>query len=100
MIKKLVKPAWGAVAYAICVISASAYLVFEAVQGEYGMASRLRALDEESELKETLRELEYEYDILANKTDRLSDSNLDLDLLDERARAVLGMVRNDEFIVN
>ena len=100
MFIKFVMPTWGAIAYSICLISAGTYLIYEAVQGEYGMASRLRALDRESELADNLQELESEYYILTNKTDRLSDSNLDLDLLDERARIVLGMVRNDEFIVN
>jgi len=37
---------------------------------------------------------------MENKTRRLSDNFLDLDLLDERARKVLGMARADEIIIN
>jgi cell division protein FtsB len=37
---------------------------------------------------------------LENKTKRLSDTYLDLDLLDEQARDVLGLVRSDEIILN
>ena len=36
---------------------------------------------------------------LENRVSRISDHNLDLDLLDERARLVLGLVRPDELIV-
>ena len=37
---------------------------------------------------------------MENKTRRLSDEYLDLDLLDEQARNVLGLIRPDEVIVN
>jgi len=37
---------------------------------------------------------------MENKTHRLSDNFLDLDLLDEQARKVLGMARPDEIIIN
>jgi len=37
---------------------------------------------------------------MENLTRRLSDSYLDLDLLDERARNVLGLARSDEIIVH
>ena len=37
--------------------------------------------------------------LLANKTHRLSDNYLDLDLLDEQARDVLGQVRTDELVI-
>ena len=36
---------------------------------------------------------------MANLTHRLSDDFLDLDLLDERAREVLGTVRPDEIVI-
>jgi len=36
---------------------------------------------------------------LQNKTTRLSDDYLDLDLLDERARDVLGLTRPDDVII-
>ncbi|MCY4460113.1 MAG: septum formation initiator family protein [Albidovulum sp.] len=75
------------------------HFAYEAVQGEYGIISRVAALDREIELTNTLLEIESELEILANKTNRLSDGNLDLDLLDERARIVLGMIRDDEFVV-
>jgi len=36
---------------------------------------------------------------MENKTLRLSDSYLDLDLLDQQVREVLGMVRADEIVI-
>jgi cell division protein FtsB len=36
---------------------------------------------------------------MENLTRRLSDQYLDLDLLDERARNVLGYIRSDEIVV-
>jgi cell division protein FtsB len=37
---------------------------------------------------------------MENLTHRLSDTYLDLDLLDERARNVLGLVRADEIVIH
>ena len=36
---------------------------------------------------------------IQNKTRRLSDGFLDIDLLDEQARDVLGMIRSDEIVI-
>jgi cell division protein FtsB len=43
--------------------------------------------------------LQAEVDQMENLTRRLSDTYLDLDLLDEQARDVLGMVRADEIVI-
>ena len=40
-----------------------------------------------------------EHAVLLNRVRRLDESYLDLDLLDERARAVLGYVRQDELVI-
>jgi cell division protein FtsB len=37
---------------------------------------------------------------LRDRTRRMSDDYLDLDLLDERARSVLGLVRADEVVID
>ena len=36
---------------------------------------------------------------MANLTHRLSDNYLDLDLLDQQARDVLGLIRADEIVI-
>ncbi len=69
------------------------------LQGEHGLAAYREAEAEERQLRTDLAQLRAEHDALANKVLRLSDRYLDLDLLDERARAVLGLVRADELVV-
>jgi cell division protein FtsB len=43
--------------------------------------------------------LALELAILTNKTHRLSDDFLDIDLLDQQAREVLGLIRADEIVI-
>ena len=50
-------------------------------------------------LHDELASLQIELDAMENLTKRLSDDFLDLDLLDEQARDVLGMVRTDEIVI-
>lgn len=50
-------------------------------------------------MAEELTRVEAEVARMENLTRRLSDTFLDLDLLDEQARDVLGMVRADEIVI-
>ncbi|MFC3061087.1 FtsB family cell division protein [Paenirhodobacter populi] len=76
-----------------------AYFTFAAVQGSYGILRRVQ-IDAEIETLTTERNaLRTEAERMANLTRRLSDDYLDLDLLDERAREVLGTVRPDEIVI-
>lgn len=89
----------GGVIYFIGIISAGLYFTFASVQGDYGLFRRVR-IDAEAKALEAERDaLAFEIAQLANKTRRLSDSFLDLDLLDEQARSVLGLVRGDEVVL-
>lgn len=69
------------------------------LQSENGLAAFREAGFEERRLKAELDALVVERERIENKVGRLSDTSLDLDLLDERARAVLGLARRDEMIV-
>ncbi|CUH40938.1 Septum formation initiator [Jannaschia seosinensis] len=75
------------------------YFVFAAVQGEYGVFRRVELEAEREALQAELAFLANEAARMRDRTRRLSDEYLDLDLLDERARLVLGMARVDEIIV-
>lgn len=75
------------------------YFTFAAVQGDYGVFKRAEIEAEGRTLHEELATLQAEVARMENLTRRLSDSYLDLDLLDEQARDVLGMVRADEIVI-
>ncbi len=75
------------------------YFAFHAVQGDYGLFSRVQIEADEQALIAERDALKAELAILQNQTKRLSYGSLDLDLLDERARDVLGMLRPDELVI-
>lgn len=75
------------------------YFTFAAVQGSYGVFRRVQIEAEIAELSTEREQLRGEVARMANLTARLSDSYLDLDLLDERAREVLGTIRADEIVI-
>lgn len=76
-----------------------AYFVFAAVQGDYGIFRRVQVESEIETLRGELDLLEAEVADLRNKTRRLSDNFLDLDLLDMQARSTLGLMRSDEILL-
>lgn len=75
------------------------YFAFAAVQGPSGILRRVQLSAETEALQAERDTLQAEVDKMRNLTRRLSDDYLDLDLLDERARDVLGMVRADEILI-
>ena len=77
-----------------------AYFVFAAVQGDYGLFRRAEVEAEARVLTAELAVLQAEVARMENLTHRLSEDFLDLDLLDERARDVLGLVRHDEIVIH
>jgi cell division protein FtsB len=89
----------GATVYTLVVFALAIYFMFGAVQGNYGLFRRIQ-IDAEAEiLRQDVARLEAELAQISNKTRRLSDEFLDLDLLDEQARDVLGLVRADEIVI-
>lgn len=93
------RPAFGVVLYFALAFSLGFYFTFAAVQGEYGVFRRVQAVAEKQALEEERTRLAAEVARMENLTRRLSDDYLDLDLLDERARNVLGLVRADELVI-
>jgi len=77
----------------------SAYFTFAAVQGDFGIFRRVQVEAEVQTLRAELDALEAEVAEMRNKTRRLSDGYLDLDLLDMQAREILGLMRADEIII-
>ncbi|MEZ5731510.1 MAG: septum formation initiator family protein [Paracoccaceae bacterium] len=93
------RPALGVVLYFALAFGMGFYFTFAAVQGDYGVFRRVQALSEKTALTAERDRLRDEVARMQNLTLRLSDSYLDLDLLDERARDVLGLIRADEVVI-
>ncbi len=89
----------GVLLYFAGTLMLSLYFTFAAVQGDYGVFQRAEIEAEGRELTEELEIVQAEVARMENLTRRLSDTYLDLDLLDEQARDVLGMVRADEIVI-
>ena len=90
----------GALFYYLGMIMLGVYFTFAAVQGDYGLFKRLEVNAEGAALQQELASLQAEVARMENLTTRLSDNYLDLDLLDEQARDVLGLVRADEIVIH
>ena len=89
----------GYLAYIAVMSLFGIYFIFAAVQGNYGIFRRAEVKAEALELRIQLATLSDEVARMENLTHRLSDGFLDLDLLDQQARDVLGMVRSDEVVI-
>jgi len=83
----------------VALLFIGAYFTFTAVQGNYGLFQRIQISAEADRLQAQLDTLQDEVARMEILTRRLSDDYLDLDLLDEQARALLGYVRADEIIL-
>ncbi len=94
------RPSFGVLIFFAVTLSLSAYFTFAAVQGDFGLFRRAEISVEGEKLEREVEELRAEVARMENLTLRLSDEFLDLDLLDQQARDVLGLVRSDEIVVN
>ncbi len=90
----------GSLMYFLGTLMLGLYFTFAAVQGDYGVFKRAEVNAEGRALSAELALLETEVARMENLTRRLSDTYLDLDLLDEQARDVLGLIRADEIVIN
>lgn len=90
---------WEFPIYVVVCLSLSGYFAFSAIQGPLGVVTRVETNAEYSRLALTRDLLSTDVSILSNKTLRLSDQYLDLDLLDERARSMLGYLRVDDLAI-
>jgi cell division protein FtsB len=89
----------GGPVFAVIVIGLTCYLTFAALQGEYGLFQLFRVGAQETRLQAELATLQAERARIAHKTAQLSPQSLDLELLDEQARKVLGLARPDELLI-
>jgi len=98
-VTRATRPALGVFAFFAVAFALSTYFVFAAVQGDFGLFRRAEVVAESDQLKIELAKLQLDVARMENLTLRLSDEYLDLDLLDEQARSVLGLLRSDEIVI-
>ena len=75
-------------------------LGYTTVEGPFGLLNLYKVQKHEVRLQLELDTLTMQRQIAENRAHRLSDEYLDLDLLDEQARKVLGLIRGDERIIH
>ena len=90
---------WGMIAGIAFAMALGMYFTFAAVQGDYGLFRRAEILNEAAKLETELAGLYTEIASLENLTRRMSDDYLDIDLLDQQSRDILGQIRADEIII-
>lgn len=92
-------PSFGPLIFFAVAFALSLYFTFAAVQGDFGLFRRAEINAEARDLQEQLDAVSAEVEKMENLTKRLSDEYLDVDLLDEQARSVLGLLRADEIVI-
>lgn len=83
----------------ITLILVGGYFGLAAIQGDSGLFERIQIEAEADELRLELAALQAETAHFETLTQRMSDTFLDLDLLDEQAREILGYLRADEIVL-
>lgn len=93
------RPSFGPMMFYALAGAFGTYLTFAAVQGEYGLFNRIQIDADAAGLRLERDRLALALAEIENRTHRLSDGYLDLDLLDQQAREMLGYVRADEIVL-
>ncbi len=89
----------GGIFYLVLAFTLGGYFTFAAVQGDYGVFRRVQINAEAKALTAERDRLQADLVAMSNLTHRLSDDFLDIDLLDQQARDVLGYMRADEIVI-
>lgn len=93
------RPSLGPVMFFTLAGALATYFTFAAVQGDHGVFSRVQINADVAALRHQRDAMAADVAEMENRTKRLSDQYLDLDLLDEQARDVLGFIRADEIVI-
>lgn len=88
---------------AVVIIIASlltVYFSYSALYGQYGLFNQFSYQAEEAVSLEKLANIKSKNLTLEVKVQRLSNNYLDLDLLDQQARKLLGLLKSNEIIID
>ena len=75
------------------------YFFYHATTGANGYRSYLLIRKEVEKQEKVYKKLREEFDILKRKVDLLSNRSLDIDLLEERCRAILNYCYPDDIVI-
>ncbi len=78
----------------------SLHFIYSALNGQYGLFNKFRYQAEEVVLQKKLDQIRTVNAQLENNVNRLSKDYLDLDLLDQQARKILGLAKSNEIIIS
>lgn len=90
-LRQVIGPAIGA-----CVV---AYFAYYAIHGDRGLVARQRILGEIAQAETALQQVSGERERMERRAQLLRGDNLDRDMLDERARAMLNLSNPRDVIV-
>jgi cell division protein FtsB len=85
--------------FPLACLLASSFLVVEAYRGERGISNWMTLRDKIAERSQVLQQLRADNALQQDRINRLRGETLDLDYLDELARAQLGLVHPDDRII-
>lgn len=80
-------------------ITMIAYFAYHAVEGERGLRSYIALKHRTAVARESLDDVEERRKALDRRVGLLRPEGLDLDMLEERAHQILGLVREDEVVI-
>ncbi|MGE4220735.1 MAG: septum formation initiator family protein [Alphaproteobacteria bacterium] len=75
------------------------YFAYHTLQGDRGLKAYMELKQDVEQLQEEVDALSGERRVLENRVARLRPDGLDLDLLEERARAQFNLVQPDEAVI-
>ena len=75
------------------------YLMFHALHGERGLYALVKEQRQLSAVSEELKQTRIERERVELRVSHLRDTNLDLDLLDEQMRRMLGVMKPGEVVL-
>ena len=85
--------------FIVLLMALCSYFSYFAVKGDRGLLRYMSLQDKVAEAEQINKNYENQRLEWEQKVKLLSSNSLDLDLLDERARTVLNMIGQDEFII-
>ena len=85
--------------FLIAIISLFLYFTYFTICGNRSLPAYFRLKKEITQAQNISRNYKTEKERLENKVKRLSSNSLDVDMLDERARIVLSLAKDNEFVL-